>query len=195
MCAQKNNFCTKKLPRGRGLRGWLGTVRTRKIIQMHVFPRVFMLLGRFPGPPSRQDAELSRAVRPTAYQFLAPRPFCALLHKMGTLQGQGLYLAPEAYLLCAEVQETHGIVAPDPLFVQHAKIPSSPEQEPQPARLHFFCAHKKENFCTKWGRLRGHGHGGETCWGSPPWPPERGGCGPHRNRKNTRNIKVSMPFG
>ena len=105
-----------------------------------------MLLGRFPGPPSRQDAELSRAVRPTTYQFLAPSPFSALLQKIGTLQGLGLCLAPEAYLLSAEVQKTHGIVAPDLLFVQHAKIPSSPEQGSQPATLGFFCAHKRKTF-------------------------------------------------
>ena len=116
-----------------------------------------MLLGRFPGPPSRQDAELSRAVRPTTYQFLAPSPFCALFHKMATLQGPGLYPAPEAYSLCAEVQKTHGIVAPDQLCVQHAKIPSSPEQSPQPAARHFFCAHKK-NLLHKMGSPLG------------PWP-------------------------
>ena len=126
-----------------------------------------MLLGRFPGPPSRQDAELSRAARPTTYQFLAPSPFCALLHKMGTLQGQGLYLAPEAYSLGAEVQKTHGIVAPDPLFVQHADIPSSPEQGSQPATPCFFCAHKRKTFAQN-GNASGAMAMGVRCVGARP---------------------------
>ena len=57
---------------------------------------------------------------------------------MGTLLGQGLHPGPAAYLVCADVQKTQGIVAPDLLLAQHVKIPSSPEQLPQPAARYFF---------------------------------------------------------
>ena len=62
---------------------------------------------------------------------------------MGTLLGQGLHPGPAAYLVCADVQKTQGIVAPDLLLAQHVKIPSSSEQLPQPAARYFFVRTKK----------------------------------------------------
>ena len=52
-CAHNKKLLNKKLPRGQGSRAGFGAVRATKMSQTQVFPRVSMLLGRFPDPPSQ----------------------------------------------------------------------------------------------------------------------------------------------